>query len=345
MQNAVLARDSLQTVSNPFFASGRRDQSQCRPPRLLFVVTVLLLVSACAGPNVNVTIFGERQLKPTQRPAALPRPKSGTYDVQKNDTVFSIARRYGISIRDVIDTNRLKPPYLLRVGQRLSLPVLQTHTVVAGDTVFEISLRYKVAMNELVRVNGLPPPYTIRVGQKLTLPGGGDVGVASSQNKSPVKAKTPKKTAAIASQKPRNRPALARPPARTSTSFAWPLGGRVISGFGFKGKGLHNDGINIMAPRGAAVKAAENGIVAYSGNELRGFGNLLLIKHSDGFMSAYAHNEKLLVGRGDVVKRGQTVARVGSSGSVTTPQLHFELRKGKLAVDPRKYLSKQTSQR
>ena len=345
MQNAVLARDSIQIVSNPFIASDRRDLSQCRSPGLLVVVTVLLLVSACAGPNVNVTIFGERQLRPTQRPAALPSPASGTYEVQKNDTVFSIARRYGISIRDVIDANGLKPPYLLRIGQRLSLPASQTHTVVAGDTVFEISLRYKVAMNELVRVNGLPPPYTIRVGQKLTLPGGRDARGAPSPNKSPVKAETSKQIAVVVTQKPRNRPALARPPARTSTSFAWPLGGRVISGFGFKGKGLHNDGINIVAPRGAAVKAAENGIVAYSGNELRGFGNLLLIKHSDGFMSAYAHNEKLLVGRGDVVKRGQTVAHVGSSGNVTTPQLHFELRKGKLAVDPRKYLSEQTSQR
>jgi murein DD-endopeptidase MepM/ murein hydrolase activator NlpD len=316
-------------------APDRRDESPCRSPRLLFVGLALLLVSACAGPNVNVTIFGERQLKPTHRPTALPRPASGTYEVQKSDTVFSIARRYGISIRDVIDTNRLKPPYLLRVGQRLSLPAAQIHTVVAGDTVFDISLHYKVAMNELVRANGLPPPYTIFVGQKLTLPGGRGVSVASSQSKSSVVAKTSKQTAVIVTQKPQKRPASARPPARTSTNFAWPLGGRVISGCGFKGKGL----------RGAAVKAAENGIVAYSGNELRGFGNLLLIKHSDGFMSAYAHNEKLLVGRGDVVKRGQTVAEVGSSGNVTTPQLHFELRKGKRAVDPRKYLSEQTSQR
>ena len=345
MQNAVPARNSLQTVCNPLMARDRCDESHRRSPRLLFAGLVLLLVSACAGPNVNVTIFGERQLKPTHRPTALPRPASGSYEVQKNDTVFSIARRYGISIRDVIDTNKLKPPYLLRVGQRLSLPAAQIHTVVAGDTVFEISLHYKVAMNELVRANSLPPPYTILVGQNLTLPGGRDVSVASSQNKNSVIAKTSKQTGAIITQKPRKRPALARPPARTSASFAWPLGGRVISGFGFKGKGLHNDGINIVAPRGAAVKAAENGIVAYSGNELRGFGNLLLIKHSDGFMSAYAHNEKLLVGRGDVVKRGQTVAHVGSSGNVTTPQLHFELRKGKRAVDPRKYLSEQTSQR
>ena len=114
----------------------------------------------------------------------------------------------------------------------------------------------------------------------------------------------------------------------------------MISGFGATGKGRHNDGINIAAPRGTPVKAAENGVVAYAGNELRGFGNLLLIKHDGGWVTAYAHNEALLVRRGDRVRKGQTIARVGSSGGVSTPQLHFELRRGKNAVDPRKHLGK-----
>ena len=259
--------------------------------------------------------------------------------------MYGIARRYGTSIRGVIDANALKPPYLLNVGQHLKLPTPRLHKVVAGDTVNEISQRYQVAMNELVRLNDLPPPYTIIIGQKLKLPGGHPTTVASSQPQTQTKpSKTQEPTKKLLS-KPRRGPTLARPPARASATFAWPIGGRVISEFGPKGKGLHNDGINISAPRGAAVKAAENGIVAYSGNELRGFGNLLLIKHSDGFMSAYAHNEKLLVARGETVKRGQTIARVGSSGNVTSPQLHFELRKGKRAVDPKRYLSEQTSQR
>ena len=116
--------------------------------------------------------------------------------------------------------------------------------------------------------------------------------------------------------------------------------GPVISAFGAKGKGLHNDGINIRADRGSPVRAAEHGVVAYAGNELRGFGNLLLVRHAGGWITAYAHNDTLLVARGDRVRRGQVIARVGSSGSVTEPQLHFELRKGKRAVDPRKYLTK-----
>ena len=120
----------------------------------------------------------------------------------------------------------------------------------------------------------------------------------------------------------------------------WPVKGKVLSSYGGKSRGLQNDGINIAAPRGAPVKAAENGIVAYSGNELRGFGNLLLLKHAGGWITAYAHNDKLLVKRGDKIKKGQTIARVGSSGSVQNPQLHFELRKGKKAIDPIKYLPK-----
>jgi len=114
--------------------------------------------------------------------------------------------------------------------------------------------------------------------------------------------------------------------------------GRVVSNFGAKDKGLHNDGINIMAPKGTPVRAVENGVVAYAGNELRGFGNLLLVKHSGGWITAYAHNDTLLVKRGDKVGKGQVISKVGSSGSVTIPQLHFELRRGKKLYDPRKYL-------
>jgi murein DD-endopeptidase MepM/ murein hydrolase activator NlpD len=124
------------------------------------------------------------------------------------------------------------------------------------------------------------------------------------------------------------------PPPGSRRGFIWPVKGEVIAEFGTTGKGQHNDGINIAVPRGTPVLAADDGVVAYAGNELRGFGNLLLIKHADGWMSAYAHNEVLLVKRGDLVKRGQRIAKVGDSGGVSRPQLHFELRQGTRAVDP-----------
>ena len=103
--------------------------------------------------------------------------------------------------------------------------------------------------------------------------------------------------------------------------------------------GGRNDGINIAAPRGTPVRAVEGGVVAYSGNELRGYGNLVLIKHPDGFISAYAHCEELLVKRGQHVKAGQVIAKVGATGGVGRPQLHFELRRGENPVDPKKFLA------
>jgi murein DD-endopeptidase MepM/ murein hydrolase activator NlpD len=135
--------------------------------------------------------------------------------------------------------------------------------------------------------------------------------------------------------------AAAEPPPATSHgggSFLWPIRGHVVEGFGTGPEGTHNDGINIAAPRGAAIEATDGGVVAYTGNELRGYGNLILIKHPQGWISAYAHCDLILVKPGQKVARGQVIARVGSTGNVGEPQLHFELRRGKKPVDPREYL-------
>ena len=124
-------------------------------------------------------------------------------------------------------------------------------------------------------------------------------------------------------------------------SFRWPVRGRVITGFGAKTNGAANDGINVAVPEGTSVKAAEDGVVAYAGNELKGYGNLVLVRHSNGFVTAYAHASDIAVKRGDQVKRGQIIARAGQTGSVSSPQLHFEIRKGSTPVDPTQYLSNQ----
>ena len=131
---------------------------------------------------------------------------------------------------------------------------------------------------------------------------------------------------------------IAPPPPRTGGLFSWPTVGKLISGYGPSAGGMHNDGINIEAPLGTPVTAAEAGVVAYAGNELRGFGNLLLVRHQGGWMTAYAHNNELLVKRGQKVARGQMIARVGRTGNVEQPQLHFEIRKGTDAIDPMKFL-------
>jgi murein DD-endopeptidase MepM/ murein hydrolase activator NlpD len=122
-------------------------------------------------------------------------------------------------------------------------------------------------------------------------------------------------------------------------SFRWPVRGRVIAAYGAKTSGKQNDGINVAVPEGTPVKAAEDGVVTYSGNELKGYGNLVLVKHSNGYVTAYAHASELMVKRGETIKRGQIIAKAGQTGEVPSPQLHFEIRQGSTPVDPSKFLN------
>ena len=282
---------------------------------------------------------------PGPRAAAAPPlagPAAASVVAASGDTVYGIARRHRVSVRAVIEANGLRPPYRLRAGQRLVLPRPRAHLVRRGDTLYGISRHYRVGMYALARANRLAPPYTILVGQRLRLPGGSapppprPAKPAAAPKAASGTAKAAPKPKAVTPRPPPQ--ALSQPPPSSGKGFLWPVRGKVVSGFGPKAKGLHNDGVNIAAPRGAPVRAAENGVIAYAGNELRGFGNLLLVKHDNGWITAYAHTQDLAVKRGERVKKGQVIARVGSTGNVSTPQLHFELRRGKNAVDPVKYL-------
>ncbi|WP_051091228.1 peptidoglycan DD-metalloendopeptidase family protein [Methylopila sp. M107] len=152
----------------------------------------------------------------------------------------------------------------------------------------------------------------------------------------PVKAQLPSNDDNVKTAALKVDPAPAAEP--TGPSFRWPARGRVISAYGSKSSGSKNDGVNIAVPEGTEVKASDDGVVAYSGSELKGFGNLVLIRHSNGWVTAYAHNSALNVKRGETVRRGQIIAKSGSTGSVTSPQLHFEVRKGAQTVDPIKHL-------
>ncbi len=273
----------------------------------------------------------------------------GAVIVGAGDTVYALSLRHRVFVRAIIEANGLGPPYRLRVGQRIVLPRGREHVVRGGETLYGISRLNGVGVYEMARANGLTPPYTIRAGQRLRIPRGeGEAGKGKPPGAKAAPGPRPaavKKPAARAEKPParakkRKVPAaVPRPPPRSSRGFLWPLKGRVLSAFGTKARGLRNDGINIAAPRGTPVRAAENGVVAYAGNELRGFGNLLLIKHAGGWITAYAHNENLLVKRGDKVRKRQVIAKVGSSGNVSNPQLHFEMRRGRRAVDPRKHLT------
>jgi len=285
------------------------------------------------------------------------------YVVQPGDTVYGVSRKLGVPLREVMDANALKPPYTLSVSQQLRIANPRRHVIARGETMYGISRGYGVEMTELVRLNRIAPPYTISPGASLVLPAAALRGPAPRATPAASKPKTtriantarkldpPAKTAPGAVQKasvrvvakPARLAVIPRPPPRAGSKFQWPAKGKLLATFGPKQGGLHNDGINIAAPRGAPVRAAENGVVIYSGNELRGFGNLILIKHAGGWVTAYAHTEGIRVARGQKVKRGQTIAKIGSSGNVSRPQLHFEIRKGSRAVDPRRYLNGKTA--
>ncbi len=305
--------------------------------RKLVAVSMLMVLSACGGLEMSSGSYG---------PSLANRPggsdvfiNATAVRVGKGDTVYSIARRHKLSPRDIIVANNLRAPYKLYVGQRLKLPQGRLHTVRSGEYLALIAKRYRTDAFSIARINGIRKPYTIYPGQKLRIPrGSGGTVVASAPPPATSKSSTGKVTPTRKTAKAPPKSKVPEPPKRTGGKFGWPVQGKIVSSYGAKAKGLQNDGINIAAPRGSSVMAAENGVVAYAGNEIRGFGNLLLVKHSGGWVTAYAHNDQLLVKRGDKVKRGQKIAKVGSTGSVSTPQLHFELRKGSTTVDPRKYL-------
>jgi len=281
-------------------------------------------------PSLPLASVAEALLQPasSQAPAVVPEQAAvGYVTVLPGDTVYAISRRYDVAVKDVIDVNDLREPYTLFVGQDLRLPSQRYHTVAPGESLSAIAARYRRPANDIIAANDLKAPYTLFVGQRLAIPGTSADGTVAAQ---PVE-----QNEAVAAVAVPEQVAL---PARGSLQFIWPVNGTVLSTFGEKENGLHNDGINISAPAGSPVYAAEDGVVAYVGNELRGYGNLILIKHAEGWVSAYAHNSEVRVARGQAVKRGQVIGTVGVTGGVSAPQSHFELRRDGQAVDPMDYL-------
>lgn len=270
------------------------------------------------------------QPKPAEAAPGTPKPSTAggvlvgkTVTVEQGDTVFGIARRHNVNAKEIIELNGLQPPYALKIGQKLKIPGGDHHSVIPGDTLYSISRRYSVDIARLMAANGIDQSHGIVIGQILAIParsGGALEPATSVADVLPAATETAPAVKALAG------------------GFIWPARGPVISGFGGKDGGMRNDGINIRVKRGTQVVAAAAGTVAYAGNELKGFGNLILLRHDQGWVSAYAHNDDILVSRGQAVNRGAPIARAGSSGQVGEPQLHFELRQGARAVDPAQYL-------
>lgn len=294
--------------------------------------------------------------------------------VRYGETVDSIARAHGVPASALMQTNGIRDQSQIRPGQRLVIPRYvsaagksgpayvasqapaggSVHVVKSGETLMSISRRHGVTLTALAQANHIHASKKLSVGERITIPAGGHV-VAAAHPEAPPKAALPRtippekvtkvasisvQHAQIAKEEPRTTQTVVKTaePTGAMPSFRWPVRGRVIAGFGSKPNGTQNDGINLAVPEGTPVKAADDGVVAYAGNELKGYGNLVLIRHANGFVSAYANASEILVKRGDTIKRGQVIAHAGQTGNVTSPQLHFEIRKGSTPVDPTQYL-------
>ncbi len=299
-------------------------------------------------------------------PSRLAEAGGGSVVVGPGETLYGLSRRTGVSVADLVSANKLMQPYVLVTGQSLAVPKVRYYTVEPGETASGIAKQTGVAVAQLAKLNNLDDSRTVRQGQRLRLPldailpktraeKAADRSARAVEAPKPVVAALPPVTVPSAVPVPADAAPVTNSPVAESTVrpaaetavvaaaekpvgprpvFAWPLAGRILSGFGAKPNGQFNDGVNIAARPGQTVQAAADGEVVYADSRLKGFGNLLLVRHANGWLTAYAHAETLLVRKGEKVQRGEAIARAGSTGAVRTTQLHFEVRFNRKPLDP-----------
>ena len=306
--------------------------------RLLPSVSVAIFVSIAAGcADWVLEPYGDNG-------AGIRQPGSGNREVVAGDTLYSIAWESGRDYQEIAAWNNISPPYMIKPGQRLRLnpPDGETrgddggpaarddyYIVASGDTLYRVARKAGVSPRQLASWNNISPPFLIQPGQRLRL--------------TPTEGKRGTRAASRASGSPaapRNadvqRKARAQALASRFGPWAWPIRGRVLENFSHTDG---NKGIDIGGKRGEEVVAAATGTVVYQGSGLRGYGQLIIIKHDADFLSAYAHCDKIYVKEGHVIKRGQKIAEMGSSGTDRV-KLHFEIRYRGVPVDPLEHLPK-----
>jgi murein DD-endopeptidase MepM/ murein hydrolase activator NlpD len=291
--------------------------------------------------------------------------------VQQGETVYSISRKHNVPADIILRANNLQSASMIQPGQRLVIPVRRnaaapmiqnapanTHTTAAGDTIFSLSRKYKVSPQAIASANNLTLSTQLKIGQQVRIPAGAAPIANTQPQAQPLQQRnvqtvpqTPPQQIAnsenvpapenVGVVRPNVPPVVAETPRapNAAPTFHWPVRGKILSAYGRKPNGQQNDGINVSVPDGTPIRASEDGTVAYAGNELKGFGNLVLIRHGDSWVTAYAHLGTIDVKKDQKIKRGEIIARAGQTGGVTSPQLHFEIRKGSSPVDPEKHLS------
>jgi murein DD-endopeptidase MepM/ murein hydrolase activator NlpD len=304
----MIARQHGVPVSAIMATNNIASPSAIHPGQHLVIPRYRTSSSAMLPPQTRIASTGPSYAAPVAPPRSALVAPSGVHIVAPGETLSSIARLYGKPVLVLAKANNIPPYTMVKVGDRIVIP----------------------EMREASR------PATVAPRADVPLMQPSAPSYASAESPHSARLATPVAPAAPTVE---SDPVKTAEPAGSLPSFRWPVRGRVIVAFGPKPNGVQNDGINLAVPEGTPIKAAEDGVVAYAGNELKGYGNLVLVRHSNGFVTAYAHAADILVKRGETVKRGQVIAHSGQTGSVTSPQLHFEIRKGATPVDPAQYLS------
>ena len=270
-----------------------------------------------------------QQPAPVSVPADLDAKYRGSYTMRPGDSLYGISRSYGVPVAELQQANGITDARGLKAGAVLRVP----------DTAGALRRSRCSRLRSIRRRRSRS-----RISSRATFPR--RPSRPSSTARAPRERQQPVHAGCDAQHDIASTGAIA-PPAQPQQSVArgndklrWPVSGRIITGFGQRSDGTHNDGINLSVPLGTSVHAAESGTVAYAGSELKGYGNLILLRHDNGWVTAYAHNDQLNVKRGDKVQRGQVIATAGRTGSVDQPQVHFELRQGSKPVDPVPFLER-----
>lgn len=255
-----------------------------------------------------------------------PRSLPDTVIVEPGQTLFDISRRYQTPLDAIIAENRLRPPYALEKGQLLRLPDANVYTVRRGETFWSVAEKFSIDPHSFATLNRLSKPYALIEGQEVVLPAG-----ATAKNDYAPPAVKAKPGVKVASAPP---PISQAPIDTPSGRFIWPVSGKMLQGFGPMSNGQRSDGLQIAAAEGTPIRAADAGSVVYAGDDLPGYGNLVLVKHEGGWITAYANARRILVKEGAKVAKGDVIAEVGATGRTKQAGLHFELRKGPRPVDP-----------
>jgi murein DD-endopeptidase MepM/ murein hydrolase activator NlpD len=289
------------------------------------------MTTAAAGPKPAMPIG----IPPSNAPAV---GGQHVHIIAPGETLMKLSRQYNKPLVEIARANHIPPSTMVKVGDRIIIPGMR------GAPPQHFAARQTVPQPAPVAT--IPAKSAPAVAQ----PQFAQPKIAQPKVAAPVSQRVATVPAAPATQPTANvvTPAAENPePQKTKLdatsglpSFRWPVNGRVIQAFGPKPSGQQNDGLNVSVPEGTPIKAAEDGVVAYAGNELKTYGNLVLIRHANGYVTAYAHASEIMVKRDDTVKRGQIIAKSGQTGSVTAPQVHFEIRKGSTPVDPAPFLNK-----